>query len=68
MVFANQRGVPLRRSPDHHLIGGVCGGIAQWLGMDPWAVRALYVVISMLSASFPGILVYICLWIGLPER
>ena len=68
MVFLNSKGAPLRRSPDQVVFGGVCGGIAQWLGLEPWLVRLLFVVISMASAAFPGLLVYICLWIGLPDR
>jgi phage shock protein C len=58
---------PLRRSRRHRMIAGVCGGIAEWLGWDPTLVRALYVVGSTLSAAFPGILVYIILWIIVPR-
>jgi phage shock protein PspC (stress-responsive transcriptional regulator) len=49
------------------MIAGVCGGIAQWLGWDATLVRVLYVVVSVLSVAFPGILVYIVLWILMPE-
>jgi phage shock protein PspC (stress-responsive transcriptional regulator) len=49
------------------MIAGVCGGIAEWLGWDPTLVRVLYVVGSILSAAFPGILVYIILWIIVPN-
>lgn len=49
------------------MIAGVCGGIADWLGWDPTLVRVLYVVASVLSAAFPGILVYVLLWIFMPE-
>jgi phage shock protein C len=45
----------------------VCGGLAQWLGWDPLLVRVLYVVVSVASAAFPGILVYIVLWIVIPQ-
>jgi phage shock protein C len=58
---------PLRRSRRHRMIAGVCGGIAEWLGWDPTLVRVLYVVGSILSAAFPGILVYIILWIIVPR-
>ena len=58
---------PLRRSRRHRMIAGVCGGIAEWLGWDPTLVRVLYVVGSILSAAFPGILVYIILWIIVPN-
>jgi Putative stress-responsive transcriptional regulator len=49
------------------MIAGVCGGIAKSLGWDPTLVRILYVVVSIFSAAFPGILVYIVLWIAMPE-
>ncbi|HYS55131.1 MAG TPA: PspC domain-containing protein [Thermoanaerobaculia bacterium] len=59
--------MPLRRSRKHKLIAGVCGGIAEWLGWSPNAVRVLYVLVSVVSAAFPGIIVYIVLWIVMPE-
>ncbi len=49
------------------IIGGVCGGIAEWLGWDPTLVRVLYVLISIFSAAFPGIIVYVILWIVMPK-
>jgi phage shock protein C len=58
---------PLRRSRRNRMIAGVCGGIAQWLGWDATLVRVLYVVVSVLSVAFPGILVYIVLWVLMPE-
>lgn len=57
---------PLRRSRHDALLGGVCAGIANWLGWDPTLVRVLYVVLSVMSAAFPGTLVYIILWIVMP--
>ena len=60
-------GRPLHRSRRHRMIGGVCGGLAEWLGWDPTLVRVLYVVVSICSAAFPGILVYVVLWIVMPE-
>lgn len=58
---------PLKRSKKHRLLAGVCGGLADWLGWDPTLVRVLFVVISIFSAAFPGILAYIILWIVMPE-
>ena len=58
---------PLRRSRQHRLIAGVCGGLADWLGWNATLVRILYVVISILSAAFPGILAYIILWVLMPN-
>ena len=58
----------LQRSRDQRVIPGVCGGIAEWLGWSATTVRILYVLASVLSAAFPGILVYLILWILMPER
>ena len=57
----------LKRSRRSRMIAGVCGGIAESLSWDPTLVRALYVLVSILSAAFPGILVYIVLWLVMPE-
>jgi len=59
--------MPLYRSRTHSIIGGVCGGLAEWLGWSPLYVRLLYVLVSVLSAAFPGIIVYIVLWILIPK-
>jgi phage shock protein C len=56
----------LRRSQDK-LIAGVCGGLADWLGWDPTLVRLLYVLVSLASAAFPGVLVYLVLWFVMPR-
>lgn len=57
----------LHRSRTHRILAGVCGGIAEWLSWNPTGVRILFVVISILSAAFPGIIVYIVLWLVMPE-
>lgn len=58
----------LRRSSHERIIAGVCGGIAEYLGWPVWRVRFIYVLISILSAAFPGILVYIILWFLMPKE
>ncbi|PWB72981.1 MAG: hypothetical protein C3F15_10420 [Holophagae bacterium] len=57
---------PLYRSRSDRMIAGVCGGLARWLGWSPTVVRVLYVALSVLSAAFPGILIYLLLWIVMP--
>ncbi|HWK33519.1 MAG TPA: PspC domain-containing protein [Hyphomicrobium sp.] len=59
---------PLMRVRQGKLIAGVCGGIAKWLGWDPTLVRLGYVILSVLSVGFPGVLVYIVLWILMPQE
>ena len=60
--------MPLHRSRRYRMIAGVCGGIAEWLDWSPTLVRILFVLISILSAAFPGIIVYIILWVVMPEK
>jgi phage shock protein C len=57
----------LRRSREDRVIAGVCAGIADYFGWSPTRVRVAYVVISVLSAAFPGLLVYAVLWVLMPE-
>jgi len=59
--------MPLYRSRQHKLIAGVCGGLAEWLGWDPTVVRVLYVVLSIASVAFPGIISYVILWMVMPK-
>ncbi len=60
-------GKKLTRSHDQ-VVGGVCAGFAEYFGWDIALVRILYLVISIVSAAFPGILVYIIFWIVMPEK
>jgi phage shock protein C len=57
----------LHRSATKKVIAGVCGGIAETYGWDPVLVRAVYVLASVLSVGFPGVVVYIVLWIIMPK-
>ena len=59
---------PLRRSAVDRQIAGVCGGIAEYLDLDPTMVRVGYVLLSILSVAFPGFLVYCVLWLIVPGR
>jgi len=59
--------MPLHRSRKHKMIAGVCGGLAEWLGWSPTLVRVLFVVVSAASIAFPGIIVYVVLWILMPK-
>jgi phage shock protein C len=59
--------MPLYRSRRYRILAGVCGGVAEWLGWSPTWVRFLFILISILSVAFPGIIVYIILWIVMPN-
>ena len=57
----------LRRSRSDKMIAGVIGGLARYFGFDPTMARVLYVILSVISVAFPGVLVYIILWVVMPE-
>ena len=49
------------------MIGGVCGGIADYFGWDPTVVRLIYLVATC-STAFAGLPIYILLWIVVPRQ
>jgi phage shock protein PspC (stress-responsive transcriptional regulator) len=59
---------PLRRSRSNRMIAGVVGGLADWVGIDPTLARVIYVIGSIVSAAFPGAIVYVILWAVVPEE
>ena len=61
-------GRTLRRSSSDKMIAGVIGGFARYFGIDPTLARVGYVILSVISAAFPGILVYLILWLIMPEE
>ena len=56
----------LTRSRRHKMIAGVCGGLAEYFDLDPTVVRVAYVLVSIISVAFPGILAYIVLMFVMP--
>ena len=50
------------------MIAGVIGGLAHRLGWNPTVLRVVYVLVSVMSAAFPGILVYLIAWLLMPEE
>jgi phage shock protein C len=56
----------LVRSSRHKMIAGVCGGLAEYFDLDPTVVRVAYVLVSIVSVAFPGILAYIILMFVMP--
>lgn len=57
----------LHRSNNHRMIAGVMGGVAEYLGWSPMVTRLLFFLVSSLSAAVPGILIYVVLWIVMPN-
>ncbi|WP_277466033.1 PspC domain-containing protein [Parabacteroides sp. PF5-6] len=57
----------LMRSRTEKMIGGVCGGIAKYLDIDPTIARVAYVLLSVFTV-FAGAIVYLILWMIMPEE
>jgi len=57
----------LTRSSDDRMLAGVAGGLADYLDADPALIRILFVILTLLGGGFTGILIYIILWIIMPE-
>ena len=51
----------------HKMIAGVCAGIAEYFGWEVTLFRVAFVLASILSVAFPGILVYLVLWVVMPR-
>ena len=51
----------------NRIIAGVCGGIADYFDFDPTLIRVIYLVLSLFSAAFPGVLLYIILMLMIPN-
>ncbi|MEA9586039.1 PspC domain-containing protein [Xanthomonas sp. WHRI 10064A] len=58
----------LSRSLNDRMIAGVVGGIARRFGWSSTLLRVLFVIVSIASAAFPGILVYLILWLLIPAQ
>lgn len=58
----------LRRSSENKKIFGVCGGIAEYFGLDVTVLRVLWVVITFFTADVPGILIYLILALCMPRQ
>jgi phage shock protein C len=58
--------MPLHRSRTNKVIAGVCGGVAEFLGWNPTLVRVLWVILTP-TTLFAGFIVYLLLWLLMPE-
>ena len=59
---------PLRRSRENGMIAGVIAGLGEHYDIDPVKLRIVYVLVSIFSAAFPGIVVYLILWFLIPQE
>lgn len=60
--------IGLYRSQKQHMIAGVMGGIAERFGWNANLLRLVFIAVSVMSAAFPGILVYLILWLVMPKQ
>ena len=51
----------------NRIVAGVCGGIAEYFDVDPTVIRVVYLILSLFSAGFPGLLLYIILRVLIPN-
>lgn len=54
----------LKRSRTEKMIGGVCGGLGEYFGVDPTIIRVLWVAVTLLGGA--GVIAYLILWIVMP--
>ncbi len=55
----------LYRSESEKLIAGVCGGLAEYFGVDPLLVRFIFVVLALNGL---GVVLYLVMWVVIPTR
>jgi phage shock protein C len=58
----------LLRTREGRLVAGVCSGLGEYFGVDPQLVRLVFALLTIFSAAFPGILVYLAAWVVIPEE
>jgi phage shock protein C len=57
----------LRRSRDDRVLGGVCGGLGEFFGLDPVWFRLLFFILGV-PGGLPGLVPYVILWVVVPEE
>jgi phage shock protein C len=57
----------LYRSRNDRMIAGVCGGLAEYFGIDPVIIRVIALIL-LLPGGFPGLIPYLILWVAVPEK
>ena len=60
-------GKKLLRSRSERWVAGICGGIGDYFDVDPALVRLVYMLLTFFSAGFPGLMIYLVLWLVMPK-
>lgn len=64
-----QQSQPKKLYRSHHrILGGVLAGFAEYIYADKTIIRLVYVLLSVFTAGFPGLLIYIIFWAVVPEK
>lgn len=58
----------LYRSSTDKVLAGVCGGLGNYFNIDPTIIRVIYVLLTVFSAAFPGVVAYIILALVIPQE
>ena len=65
--MTTQKRPPLRRSRQHRIVAGVCGGLGEFFGISPWWFR-IGILLAFAPGGIPGLLLYLLLWIMIPKE
>lgn len=58
----------LIRSRKDRMLAGICGGIADYMVVDPTVVRLIFALATFFTVLFPGVLIYLIMWIVVPKE
>ncbi|MDD5731685.1 MAG: PspC domain-containing protein [Patescibacteria group bacterium] len=58
----------LFRSKKDRFLAGICAGIGEYLEVDPTIVRVVFVLLTLITGIFPGLIFYFILWVIIPEE
>lgn len=58
----------LTRSRKDRMLAGICGGIAEYMVVDPTVVRLIFALATFFTVLFPGVLIYLIMWIVVPKE
>ena len=58
----------LTRSRNDRMLAGICSGIANYMVVDPTVVRLVFALATFFTVLFPGVLIYLIMWIVVPKE
>lgn len=57
----------LMRSSKDKMLAGICGGIAEYMVVDPTIIRLVFALATFFTVVFPGVLIYLIMWVVVPK-